>query len=429
MKITAIKGMSDILPPESFVWETVEAKARALFRTYGFQEIRTPIVESKNLFVRSVGQTSAIVEKEMYDFEDKKGLALALRPEGTAPVVRAYIEASLHAKDPIAKLCYFGPMFRYEAPQKGRARQFYQIGVELIGAEAPLADAEILIMLDHFFDGLGIKDRRLEINSLGCKGCRPQYLEAIEGFLKGKIKNFCDDCQRRAKKNPLRVLDCKNATCRELSEGIPLVNDFWCEPCHQHYREVRGLLIAGRVAFKENPRIVRGLDYYCRTAFEILSDGLGAQDALAAGGRYDGLVKDLGGPDIPGVGFAIGMERLMLLLGEGPRTTDHGLQTTVYFSLLGSEAQQKALSVIHELRAKGVCVECGYGGSLKSQLRRADKLGATYVVIVGEEEIKRNVAVLKDMKAGQQQEILFGRLVEELLTRSVVRGPLSVVQS
>ncbi len=423
VKITAIKGMSDILPPESQVWEEVESKARGLFRTYGFHEVRTPIVESKNLFVRSVGATSAIVEKEMYDFEDKKGLALALRPEGTAPVVRAYIEAGLPAKDPVAKLCYFGPMFRYEAPQKGRARQFYQIGAELIGAEAPLADAELLILLDHFFRTIGIEDRRLEINSLGCKECRPKYLAAIDIFLKDKIKQFCDDCQRRAKKNPLRVLDCKKAACQELGEGIPLINDFWCGPCEQHYREVLGLLVAGHVSFKENPRIVRGLDYYCRTAFEVLSQGLGAQDALAAGGRYDGLVKDLGGPDIPGVGFAIGMERLMLLLDNGQRTTDNGQKNLIYFVLLGNEAQQKTLSVIQELRGKGVTVECGYGGSLKSQLRRADKLKAERVVIVGENEVKNNTAMLKEMGTGQQQEVLLGRLVEK-----IVESPLSVVQ-
>lgn len=415
MKITAIKGMSDILPPESQVWEEVEAKARRLFRSYGFQEVRTPVVESKNLFVRSVGPSSAIVEKEMYDFEDKKGLELALRPEGTAPVVRAYIEAGLPAKDPIAKLCYFGPMFRYEAPQKGRARQFYQIGAELIGVEAPLADAELLIMLDHFFRALGLEDRRLEINSLGCKTCRPKYLEAIDGFLKGKIKKFCDDCQRRAKKNPLRVLDCKKTECQSLSEGIPLVNDFWCEGCHQHYREVLGLLVAGHVPFKENPRIVRGLDYYCRTAFEILSQGLGAQDALAAGGRYDGLVQDLGGPNIPGVGFAIGMERLMILTSY--QLSVISCQPAIYFALLGMEAQQKALSTIHELRGKGMTVECGYGGSLKSQLRRADKLKAQHVVIIGEDEVKKGIAVLKEMQTGKQEEIFLERLCS-LLTKN-----------
>lgn len=414
MKITAIKGMSDILPPDSLLWREVEEKARKIFDTYGFEEIRTPIVEPTELFIRSVGETSAIVEKEMYTFEDKKGVSLTLRPEGTAPVVRAYIESGLHAKDPIAKLYYFGPMFRYEQPQKGRSRQFFQIGAELLGAESSLADAEMLILLNQLFQGLCIHDARFEINSLGCKTCRPKYLDAIHHFLKGKEKKFCDDCQKRAKKNPLRILDCKKEECRTLTEAAPMIGDYWCEACSQHYREVRGLLLAGHVKFKENPRIVRGLDYYCRTAFEVLCDRLGAQNAVAAGGRFDGLVKDLGGPDIPGIGFAIGMERLMLLLDRGPRTEDRGLKAKTYFALLGNEAQQAALSIMEELRAKGSRVESAYGGSLKSQLRRADKLGAKWVVILGENEVQKGIAIIKNMKDGTQKEVLMGRLVEEL---------------
>ena len=413
MKITAIKGMSDILPPESSVWRGVEEKARQIFDSFGFEEIRTPIVEPTELFVRSVGETSAIVEKEMYTFEDKKGVSLTLRPEGTAPVVRAYIENGLQAKYPVAKLCYFGPMFRYEQPQKGRSRQFFQIGAELLGAESPMADAEMLILLKNIFSGLGIEDVRFEINSLGCAACRPKYLEAIHGFMKGKEKKFCDDCQKRAKKNPLRILDCKKEPCRELTEAVSTISDFWCEACRKHYREVRGLLLAGHVPFKENTRIVRGLDYYCRTAFEVLCDRLGAQNAVAAGGRYDGLVKDLGGPDIPGVGFAIGMERLTLLapLIHDSRPTIH---EPMFFALLGSEAEQAALSVIQELREKSLRVESAYGGSLKSQLRRADKLKAKWVVILGENEVKKGVAIVKNMHDGKQNEILMGRLVGEL---------------
>ena len=312
MKITAIKGMSDVLPPDSFLWREIEEKARKIFDTYGFEEIRTPIVEPTELFVRSVGETSAIVEKEMYTFEDKKGVSLTLRPEGTAPVVRAYIENGMYAKDPIAKLYYFGPMFRYEQPQKGRSRQFFQIGAELLGAESPLADAEMLILLHQLFQGFGISDARFEINSLGCKTCRPKYLGAIHQFLKGKEEKFCDDCQKRSKKNPLRILDCKKEGCRKLTEAAPVINDYWCEACSQHYREVRGLLLAGHVKFKENPRIIRGLDYYCRTAFEVLCDDLGSQNAVAAGGRYDGLIQELDGPDLPGIGFAIGVERVLL---------------------------------------------------------------------------------------------------------------------
>lgn len=412
MKIQVIKGMRDILPPETAAWETIENKARQIFRTYGFAEIRTPLVEQAGLFERSVGATSAIVEKEMYAFKDRKGLGLALRPEGTAPVVRAYVQAGLYSQDPIAKLCYFGPMFRYESPQKGRSRQFFQIGAELIGSDAPMADAEVLILLDHLFRELGLKDRRLEINSLGCTQCRPEYLKAIQKFLQGRLGKFCADCKRRAKKNPLRILDCKNESCRELSQEAPLVHDFWCEACAQHYREVRGLLLAGHIPFKENPRIVRGLDYYCRTAFEVLSEGLGAQDAVAAGGRYDGLVKDLGGPDMAGVGFAIGQERLMLLTSHQPSAVSD--QPLIFFALLGSEAQQKSLAAIQELRAKGIHVEIGYGGSLKSQLRRADKLNVKQVIIIGENEVQKKVALVKDMAAGSQREVFLDRLVGEL---------------
>lgn len=403
--------MSDLLPPESESWQRVEAFARKIFATYGFKEIRTPVVEPTELFVRSVGETSAIVEKEMYTFEDRKGTSLTLRPEGTAPVVRAYIEAGLHAKESIAKLSYFGAMFRYEQPQKGRSRQFYQIGAELIGAESSLADAELLMMLQQLFTSLKIEDTRLEINSIGCFECRPKYLEALNQFLKGTSAKLCEECKKRIVRNPLRVLDCKKEACRKMTEDIPLMNDFWCEPCHQHYREVRGLLLAGHVKFKENPRIVRGLDYYCRTAFEVLCDRLGAQNAVAAGGRYDGLVKDLGGPDIPGVGFAIGMERLMLL---EPSTMEQGPSKLIYFALLGNEAQQKSLSLIQELRAKGLVVECSYGGSLKSQMRRADKLAAQHVVILGENELAKGIAVVKEMTTGKQQEVLLGRLVDQL---------------
>lgn len=412
MKVSAVKGMRDILPPESKAWEGVERIAKNLFESYGFSEIRTPIVEPASLFSRSVGETSDIVEKEMYTFEDRKGATLALRPEGTAPVVRAYVEGGLYAKDPIAKLYYLERMFRYSRPQKGRARQFFQMGVELLGTESPFADAELLILAHHFFQKLGLNSQvRLEINSLGCNACRPNYQETLQKFLKDKKSKFCLDCERRIQKNPLRVLDCKNEVCQNLSKEVPLISDFWCESCRNHYREVCGLLVAGHVPFNDNPRIVRGLDYYQRTTFEWISTGLGAQDAVGAGGRYDGLVKELGGPDVPGVGFALGMERLMLL---SPQLSAISSQPPIFFVLLGIPASQRVLASIFELRAKGVAVECGYEGSLKSQMRRADKLGAKKVVIVGEEEVTRGIAQIKDMESGKQQEVLLGRLVDHL---------------
>ncbi|MDO8494193.1 MAG: histidine--tRNA ligase [Deltaproteobacteria bacterium] len=419
MTTQAIKGMRDILPPESNVWSAVEALARKIFTTYGFREIRTPLCESTALFERGVGKTSSLVQKQMYSFEDKKGVSLTLRPEGTAPVVRAFVNSGLAATNPVAKFFYISPMFRYEAPQKGRSRQFHQIGVEFLGTVSPMADAEILIMLFQFFRALKLKNLQLEINSLGCKNCKPEYNKALKTFLKGKEKKLCEECHDRAERNPLRILDCKKEGCKELIAQAPLVSEYWCEECRQHFREVGGLLLAGGVAYKENPKIVRGLDYYSRTAFEVLSTDLGAQDALMGGGRYDGLVKDLGGPDVPGVGFAVGMERLLLLLPEEfVAAAEKAQGTKIFFALLGPEAQRKALSIIQELRNLEKEVEIGYGGSLKSQMRRADKLQASHVIILGDQEVERGIAIVKNMKDGTQQEILLGRLVEKLCTHS-----------
>lgn len=411
MKISAVTGMKDILPTESSRWEEVEKKARQFFQTYGYQEIRTPLVEGRELFVRTVGQTTDVVAKQMYVFEDQNGKALCLRPEATASVVRAYVEAALYSREPIAKLYYLGPMFRYERPQKGRQRQFYQIGAELIGVQEALADAELILMLLGFLEGLKVGELSVVINSLGCSECRPAYQKTLQGFLKNKQGALCEDCQKRSERNPLRVLDCKKEKCRQLFDDVPLIHDYWCAPCLKHYEEVCGLLRVAQVSFQEDRKIVRGLDYYCRTAFEVTSKKLGAQDAVAAGGRYDGLVKDLGGPDLAGVGFAIGMERLMLLAGEAMK-----VQTTppIFFALLGFEAQRKVVPLLQELRGKGIVVEAGFSGSLKSQMRRAGKMKAERVVILGDEEVKKEIAVVKSMATGEQKEIPLDRLVGHL---------------
>lgn len=412
MRFEAIKGMRDLLPPEIVAWNKVEQLARRHFEAHGFHEVRTPLVEPTGLFVRSIGATTAIVAKEMYTFKDKKNLSLTLRPEGTAPVVRACVESGMFVKDSIAKLYYFGPMYRYEQPQKGRQRQFFQIGAELLGAAEPLADAEILLILSGFFEKLGVKNLKLEVNSIGCFDCRPRYLETLRKFLGGRRAKLCRECKSREKKNPLRVLDCKKEQCQGILTDVPAIDDFWCEACARHYRTLLGLLVAARIAFQENRRIVRGLDYYQRTAFEVTCPDLGAQNAVAAGGRYDGLVKDLGGPEIPGVGFAIGMERLMLLK---PETGDPGPEILVFFALLGEEAWRVALPIVEELREKGIPVECAYGGSLKSQMRRAHRLGAKKVVILGENEVKKGVGTVKEMATGSQSEVYLDRLTEALL--------------
>ncbi len=416
MSIAGVKGMNDILPAETPLWQELEAMARQVFSFYGFCEIRTPIVEKTELFCRSIGETTDIVEKEMYTFEDRNGNSLTLRPEGTAPVMRAYIQHRMHAADQVAKLFYCGPMFRYERPQKGRYRQFHQIGAEVIGIDDPKIDAQVLAMLLHYFDGIGLLDVELQINSLGCPQCRPGYRTGLVAFIDQRLDRLCDDCRRRYGSNPLRVLDCKVAGCREATADAPSMLDHLCGDCEDHFRQVRLHLEGLRLPFSVNPRMVRGLDYYCKTTFELLTRHLGAQSAVAAGGRYDGLIRQLGGPDLPGIGFAIGLERLVLLKG-----TD-GLKPAgpeIFLAALGEEASREAFRLMSLLQRNGVRAEMDYRcGSLKSQLRRADKLKAARVLILGGDELARGQAPLRDMADGSQTEIRLdpdGRTLLDLL--------------
>lgn len=403
---TAVKGMHDCLPPDSERWQALETLARATFQRYGFVEIRTPILEKTDLFVRSVGQTSSIVEKEMYSFTDQGDENLVLRPEGTASVVRAYIESGMVNQHPLAKLYYMGPMFRRERPQKGRLRQFHQIGAEVFGAAAPATDAEVIAMLWEFVEHqLHLPDLILEINSIGCAACRPAYLKTLQDFLAERAEKLCADCQRRLQKNPMRVLDCKTPACQVALASAPLINDAWCGGCRDHFSRVQQNLKLLHVPFVVNPKIVRGLDYYVRTAFEITTTRLGAQSAVAAGGRYDGLVKSLGGADVSGIGFALGVERLLLLLDDAG-TLPLPKSQKIFFALLGDTAQQKVLPLIQQLRRDGVIVEWDFEDkSLKSQMRQADKLGAQYVVMVGDDELQRNVMVLRNMQTQEQKEL------------------------
>src|SRR5262249_25635034 len=306
MKIAAIRGFRDILPEESVLWQALIDQARASFSAYGFSEIILPILEKTDLFARAIGETTDIVEKEMYTFTDRDDSALTLRPEGTASVIRAYIEHSLYHKEPVSKLFYIGPMFRRERPQKGRYRQFHQIGAEVLGRDDPLIDAELLLMLHDFFTTLRL-DVSLDINSLGDSVCRPRYREALQAFGESKITELCENCHNRLYRNPLRLLDCKEAGCRGVMSDAPVLTDFLCNPCRDHFARVQAYLRQESIAINLNPRLVRGLDYYCRTSFEILALGLGSQNAVCGGGRYDGLVEQLGGPAIPGIGFAIGI--------------------------------------------------------------------------------------------------------------------------
>ncbi|WP_213194848.1 histidine--tRNA ligase [Desulfuromonas sp. AOP6] len=407
--------MNDILPGEVETWQFLESSARKVFGAYGFAEIRVPVVEKTELFCRSIGETTDIVEKEMYTFDDKSGNSLTLRPEGTAPVMRSYIEHKMYAQDPVARLYYLGPMFRYERPQKGRYRQFHQIGAEVIGVEDPRVDAQVLAMLIHYFDEVGIGDVELQVNSLGCAECRPGFRQTLVAFLQQRLEALCEDCRRRYQTNPLRVLDCKAAGCKEATAQAPSVLDHLCSGCDDHFSQVQGYLRLLNTPFTINPRMVRGLDYYTKTTFEMVTTRLGSQNAVAAGGRYDGLIADLGGPSLPGIGFAMGLERLVLMKGED---RERASRADVFLAAMGEEASQKAFVLMSALQRHGVHAQMDFSGkSLKAQMRRAGKLGARFVVIVGEDELARKVAQLKDMDNASQEEVALDRLEEELRER------------
>ncbi len=402
MSITAVKGFNDILPAETPVWQFIEETARRIFGCFGFNEIRVPLVEKTELFCRSIGDTTDIVEKEMYTFCDKGGSSLTLRPEGTASVMRALIEHKLYVQDNINKLYYLGPMFRHERPQKGRYRQFHQIGAEVTGASDPMVDAQLLLMVSRLFRALGLDEPQLQINSLGCPACRPAYREALVAFLAQRQEVLCDDCRRRQTTNPLRALDCKAAGCIEATTGAPAMVDHLCGECADHFNTVQAYLTAAGVPYRINPRMVRGLDYYTRTTFELVTGQLGAQSAVAAGGRYDGLVAQLGGPAVPGIGFALGVERVALLLGDRCPVRSPDL----FVVLAGQEARLPGFRLVSELQERGLWVETDCEGkSLKSQLRRADKLKARYSMILGGDELASGRIALKRMADGSSTEV------------------------
>jgi len=412
VSISGIKGMNDILPGEVELWQELEKTAREVFSRYGYAEIRVPVVEKTELFCRSIGEATDIVEKEMYTFDDRSGNSLTLRPEGTASVMRSFIQNKLYNLDPVNKLYYLGPMFRYERPQKGRYRQFHQIGAEVIGVEDALIDVQVLAMLCHFFEAAEIPGVSLQINSLGCPECRPDYRAALVAFLEQRTDKLCADCVRRTASNPLRVLDCKVPGCQEATADAPSVLDHLCAACDDHFSKVKSGLEQLELAFSINPRMVRGLDYYTRTTFEMVTDRLGSQNAVAAGGRYDGLVKELGGPELPGIGFAMGLERLVLLKAEEAREV---AVPEVFFAALGEDAAGVAFNLMSRLQRQGVWAEMDYfGKSLKAQMRRADKLAARKVVILGGDELARGVAMLRDMSDGSQREVALGDLHGEL---------------
>ena len=417
--ITAVRGFKDILPKETGKWQHIEEVAREIFTNFGFREIRVPILEKTDLFRRSIGESTDIVEKEMYTFADRSDEYLTLRPEATASIIRAYLEHTMYAADPVAKLFTIGPMFRRERPQKGRYRQFHQINAELIGLDDPRTDAEVILMLIQFLKRVQLCDVRLHINSLGCSECRPSFRKALIDFLRGKEDTLCEDCQRRISINPLRVFDCKVHSCIEIIDHAPQILNFLCSGCMDHFSKVKTALDTFKIPFEINPKMVRGLDYYAKTTFEVVTEHLGAQNAVVGGGRYDGLVKDLGGPDVPGIGFAIGFERLILL--SPIKDEDFLVPPHLFVAALGEEAQKLAYVLCNRLRMHGIQSEMDYSGkSLKSQMKRADKLKCLYALILGDKEIAENKAELRNMRKGTQENIELNNLEDTII--KIVKG-------
>ncbi len=411
--IKAVRGVHDILPADAATWQHVEATARWVFEAYGYREIRLPIFERTELFARGIGEVTDIVQKEMYTFEDRTGESLTLRPEATASKLRAYIEHGLHVQPKPVRLYTMGPMFRYERPQAGRYRQFHQLNVEALGEQHPALDAEVIAMLIEFFRALGLADRlQLELNSIGDAACRPKYRERLVAYLRADAGRLCEECRDRTERNPLRVLDCKKPACRPVLDAAPALADFLCEACADHFARVRRYLEAMGLAYAINPRLVRGFDYYVRTTFELTTTHLGAQNAVAGGGRYDGLIEQLDGPPEAGIGFAIGMERVVLLLGS----TVEAAKPMALLIPLGEAALARLLPVAQAVRARGVQVDVGYGQrKLRGELERANKLAVAHAVIVGDAELGRGEAIVREMKSGTQRAVPLADLVAELL--------------
>jgi len=406
MQFQAPRGTKDVLPPESRTWQWVESTFRDVCSRFRYEEIRTPVFEETGLFSRGIGDSTDIVTKEMYTFEDRGGRSITLRPEGTASVIRAYVQAKLGGEHQLHRFYYIYSIFRYERPQHGRLRQSHQVGAEAIGSAGPEIDAEIICLNAALYEELGLTDARLHLNSIGCPACRPGYREAIRTALAPSLSRLCPDCQRRYETNPLRVIDCKVPDCREVAEQAPSILDSLCPACVEHFSGLRRLLDALGQPYDVDARLVRGLDYYMRTAFEFKSGSLGAQDSLSGGGRYDGLAELCGGKPAPGIGFAAGIERTILALADSGTAAPSDGRQPVYVASANGDARLEAVRVVQELRYAGLAADFDcFGRSLKAQLRAADRLPASHAVIVGTDELSRGVVVVRDLASGEQREV------------------------
>ncbi len=415
MKFQVPRGTADVLAEEAKLWDYIEQKSKDIFARYNYQQIRTPIFEHTELFQRGVGETTDIVEKEMYTFTDRGGRSLTLRPEGTASVVRSFVEHKLYANPDPTKLYYIGPMFRYERPQSGRTRQFTQVGVEVLGSSDPAVDAEVISMAIRQFEEMGLNKLRLEINSVGCPVCRPVHREKLVTHLHAVKDQLCKDCQSRLERNPMRVLDCKNKTCQELTKDAPTIDQHLCEDCQTHHAKVKSSLDQMGILYVENPRLVRGLDYYTQTAFEIISEDIGAVGTLCGGGRYNGLVAEIGGDDVPGIGFAFSLERIALALKEKGVDLQLDSGIDVYVVSMGEQANGMSMKILDDLRKQGLKAEKDYlGRKIKAQMKVADRLQAKYVMMIGDDEIEQEQVLLRDMSNGEQENVPFAEIITVL---------------
>lgn len=412
------KGTKDVLPKQSHLWQYVENTAREIAEAFGFREIRTPVFEHTELFLRGVGDTSDIVNKEMYTFLDKGNRSVTLKPEGTAGVARSFIENGLANDGLPAKMYYFSPAFRYERPQAGRLREHHQFGVELYGAAGAQADAEVITLVDAFYKRLGLKEVRLELNSIGCKECRTAYNSALKEYFAPRLSEMCEDCNARFAKNPMRMLDCKNETCKAHASGAPRMLDYLCPDCRAHFEELKRLLDGAGVKYEVNPSIVRGLDYYSRTVFEFVSGAAGAQGTVCGGGRYDTLLEQIGGKAVPAVGFGGGIERLLMVMEAEGAALPEPKRVDCYLAGIDEESREKAFLLATELRRAGVSAETDLmERSVKAQFKYADKIGAHYVAVIGGNELEEGAAEVKDMKTSSSEKVKFEELAQYLIKR------------
>lgn len=402
----AIKGTKDVLPSESYKNQYIEATCLGVAENFGYKEMRTPVFEHTELFQRGVGDTTDVVQKEMYTFDDKGGRSITLRPEGTAGAARAFLENGLSNEALPQKICYLTSCYRYEKPQAGRLREFHQFGIECFGATSPLADAEMISLAKQIFDELGVKDLHLELNSIGCPKCRAEYHKALKEYFSQYKDKLCDTCNDRLERNPMRILDCKSPVCSEIAKGAPVVLDYLCDECREHFQKVKSYLDAANIEYIVNPQIVRGLDYYTKTVFEFVSDAIGSQGTVCGGGRYDGLLEELGGQHTPSLGFGMGLERLQLVMEAQGCNFPEPSRPDLFIVAMGEKATLKVVEIAKDMRDEGFSVVYDLNGrSLRAQMKYADKLGAKFNVVIGDNEVENKIVSLKDMATGESSEI------------------------